>query len=169
MLGNYHEIINLTNISGCMYIFVPVGFRRCFLSTKERRTSFLRLINSGSHDVLFSLFSLYIRCFGMVIVMSMNRAMKRRMKNEQLKQMDKPLGQKLSPSQRQFAERIEKSLIEQGEAIGHLKGLSEASDIYKERLINDVFRIEGIGPKRRIQIAKALGFSELAKELEKKR
>jgi hypothetical protein len=98
----------------------------------------------------------------------MNRTMKRNLEKEQRKQMAKPLGQKLSPSQRKFAEKIEQDLIKQGEMIGHLKGLAEASDIFQERLLNVVAKIDGIGPKRLIQIAIGLGFTEIAEELEKK-
>ncbi|WEA47270.1 hypothetical protein [Priestia aryabhattai] len=100
--------------------------------------------------------------------MSMNRKVKRQLEKEQRKQMAKPLGQRLSPSQRKLAEKIEQDLIKQGEMIGHLKGLDEASQIYRERLLNIVAKIDGIGPKRLIQIAIGLGFTEIAEELEKK-
>lgn len=100
--------------------------------------------------------------------MSMNRKMKRLIEKEQRKMMSKPLGQKLSPEKKKLAERIEQDLIKQGEAIGYLKGLTDGNEIIKERLIRDVSQIDGIGPKRLIQIAKGLGFPEIAKELEKK-
>lgn len=100
--------------------------------------------------------------------MSMNRKMKRFIEKEKRKMESKPLGQKLSPGKKKLAERIEQDLIKQGETIGHLKGMTEATEIYKQRFLNDVSRIDGIGPKRLPKIARALGFIEIAEELEKK-
>ncbi|MDE8676475.1 hypothetical protein [Priestia aryabhattai] len=96
--------------------------------------------------------------------MSMKRKMKREHNNKLLKQMSKLPGERLTPAQKRITQQIEDFFTEKG----HIQGVAEAQQIFKQRLVNDIPKIKGVGPALYKEIAKALGFPEI-KEMEKKK
>lgn len=96
--------------------------------------------------------------------MSMKRKIKREHNNKLLKQMSKLPGERLTPAQKRITQQIEDFFTEKG----HIQGVAEAQQIFKQRLIHDVPKIKGVGPALYKEITKALGFPEL-KEMERKK
>lgn len=95
----------------------------------------------------------------------MSRKLKRQQKQgAQNKAPVKLNSQVFSNQDRELAKKLEEGFV----AMGELKGIGVAEQIFRGRVLNDVAAIPHIGPKRFVQVAHALGFTDITEKEYKK-
>jgi DNA polymerase/3'-5' exonuclease PolX len=88
----------------------------------------------------------------------MNRSERRRAERELKRQ--KSMIPNSASRDKEFVRKIEEGFM----AMGEMKGITYMEELYKNRFIKEVPKVSGIGPKRFVKLAKALGISGITEK-----
>lgn len=92
----------------------------------------------------------------------MNRAERRRV-TRQLNKERRTVPDALSKD-KEFIKKVEEGFM----ALGEMNGITYMEQLYKQRFVKEVPKIQGIGPKRFVELARALGIEGITEKEYKK-